>query len=111
VPKLRWLPSARANFVDIVEYITRESGSASVGKRFYGVLRDKCAKLASLRATVGIARPELGHGVRSFPFRGYVIFFRYRGGFFEVINVLEGHRDFDAFFAREQSPKTDSDPQ
>src|SRR5262245_8660395 len=25
VPKLRWLPSAQANFVEIVEYITRES--------------------------------------------------------------------------------------
>jgi toxin ParE1/3/4 len=110
VPKLRWLPSAQANLVDIVEYITRQSGNAAVARRFYKILRDKCAKLASLRATVGVARPELRQDIRSFPFRGYIIFFRYREGVFEVINVIEGHRDFDAFFAREKSQEADPDP-
>jgi toxin ParE1/3/4 len=63
------------------------------------LLRAKCRKLASLRAKLGIARPELHVDIRSFPFRGYVIFFRYRDELFEVVNILEGHRDFDSFFA------------
>jgi len=36
---------------------------------------------------------------RSIAFRGYVIFFRYEGNMLEIVNVLEGHRDIDAYFA------------
>jgi toxin ParE1/3/4 len=70
-----------------------------MGRRFVATLKNKCTNLASLRATMGVARPELGQDIRSFPYRGYIIFFRYRGGFFEVVNIVEGHRDFDSFFA------------
>jgi len=54
--------------------------------------------LASLPGTLGQARPELRPDIRSTPFSGYVIFFRYEGDDFEVVNVLEGHRDVDAYF-------------
>ena len=30
--------------------------------------------------------------------KGYVIFFRYADHRFEVVNILEGHRDIEAFF-------------
>jgi len=36
--------------------------------------------------------------MRSFPYKGYVIFFRYVADRFEVVNILEGHRDIEAFF-------------
>ena len=36
--------------------------------------------------------------MRSFAFKGYVIFFRYEDDRFEVVNVLEGHRDVIAHF-------------
>ena len=111
MPRLRWLPSARGDLYRIIEYIARESKSTPTGRRFAAVLKDKCANLASLRATLGVARPELGIDIRSLPFRGYVIFFRYRGGYFEVINIIEGHRDFDAYFARTQATKSGSDPE
>jgi plasmid stabilization system protein ParE len=42
----------------------------------------------------GPARPD----IRSFAFKGYVIFFRYEGDGFEIVNVLEGHRDVIAYF-------------
>ena len=42
---------------------------------------------------MGRARPELLPGIRSFAFRGYLIFFRYQGDEFVVVNLLEGHRD------------------
>ena len=47
---------------------------------------------------MGRPRPELRADIRSFPFRGYMIFFRYHAGRFEVVNILEGHRDIEAFF-------------
>jgi plasmid stabilization system protein ParE len=47
---------------------------------------------------MGRARPELRWDLRSHPHKAYVIFFRYVGDVLEVVNVLEGHRDIDAFF-------------
>jgi plasmid stabilization system protein ParE len=61
-------------------------------------LREKCHKLAALDATHGRARPELRGDIRSFPYQGYLIFFRYRDERFEVVNILEGHRDIESFF-------------
>jgi len=64
-------------------------------------LREQCRKLASLPGTLGRARPELRSDMRSFPYKGYVIFFRYAGDRFEVVNVLEGHRDTISYFREE----------
>ena len=46
---------------------------------------------------MGIVSPQ---SLLSFPFRGYVIFFRYQAETFEVVNVLEGHRDFLSLFTQ-----------
>jgi plasmid stabilization system protein ParE len=98
VPRLVYLASARRDFGAILAYITRESGHLSVGRGFVELLRQQCRKLASLPGTLGRPRPELRTDVRSFPFKGYVIFFRYEGDTLEIVNVLEGHRDIDAYF-------------
>ena len=79
-------------------YIAESSGSAALGEAFARKLRDQCHKLASFDATVGRARPELRADIRSFPYKGYVIFFRYAGDRFEVVNILEGHRDVEGYF-------------
>jgi hypothetical protein len=39
VPRLVYLASARRDFEDILEYITKQSGNLVVGKRFADVLR------------------------------------------------------------------------
>jgi toxin ParE1/3/4 len=96
VPRLRTLPSAKADLVNILEYITRESGSLIIGRRFVGALRLQCRELAALPGTLGRARPELRPDIRSFPFKGYVILFRYVDDAFEVVNIIEGHRDIEA---------------
>lgn len=96
--QLVYLASARSDFADILEYITRESGSLAIGRGFVDVLRQQCRKLASLPGTLGRSRPELRPDIRSFAFRGYVIFFRYDGARFEVVNVREGHRDIITYF-------------
>ena len=105
--QLVYLAAARRDFADILEYITRESGSLAIGRGFVDLLRMQCRKLASLPGTLGRPRPELRPDIRSFPCKGYVIFFRYSGDRFEVVNVLEGHRDIVAYFqsdTREAAP-------
>lgn len=98
MPRLVYLPAAQRDLISILAYITRDSGSLATGKRFIGQLRQHCAKLAGLPGTFGRTRPELRADIRSVPFKGYVIFFRYAGDAFEVVNILEGHRDIDAHF-------------
>jgi plasmid stabilization system protein ParE len=96
--RLVYLSSARQDFRDILRYITVESGNRSVGRAFVDRLQQQCRKLASLPGTMGRARPELRPDIRSAAFRGYVIFFRCDAETFEVVNVLEGHRDIDSYF-------------
>jgi toxin ParE1/3/4 len=98
LPRLRMLPSAKADLVNILEYITRESGNLSVGRRFVDALRQHCRKFATLPGTLGRARPELRSDIRSMAFKSYVIFFRYVGDTFEVVNIIEGHRDIEALY-------------
>jgi plasmid stabilization system protein ParE len=101
VRRLVYLAAARRDFADILEFITRESGSLTIGRGFVARLRHECEALASLPGVLGRERPELLPGIRSFAFRGYVIFFRYQGTTLEIVNVLEGHRDIDAYFREE----------
>jgi toxin ParE1/3/4 len=103
VRRLVYLASARRDFADILEYITRESGSLAIGRGFVDLLRMQCRKLASLPGILGPPRPELRPDIRSFPFKGYVIFFRYEGDLFEAVNVLEGHRDIIGYFRNDTS--------
>ena len=99
-----FLASVRADFIAILTYVADESGSVAVGEAFVRRLRAKCHKLASLRGAIGRPRPALRPDIRSFPYMGYVIFFRYVGERFEVVNILEGHRDVDSYFGEQDEP-------
>ncbi|RJG45011.1 type II toxin-antitoxin system RelE/ParE family toxin [Mesorhizobium sp. DCY119] len=96
--ELRFSSEALDNLLDIAIYIATTTGSRFLAEAFVGELRQKCAGLASLPGTLGRERTELKPGLRSFAFKGYVIFFRYRDDIFEVVTVLEGHRDFIAYY-------------
>ena len=99
--RLTYLESAKQDFVHILRYITMESRSLTTGQQFVAALRQKCRHLANLPGHMGRPRPELRPEMRSFAFRGYVIFFRYVDDRFEIINVLEGHRDIEQHFEQE----------
>jgi toxin ParE1/3/4 len=75
--RLVYLTSARQDFRDILRYISKESGSRAIGRAFVDKLQTKCRTLAALPGLLGRARPELGPDIRCFPYKGYVIFFRY----------------------------------
>ena len=98
LPRLRYLASARSDLVEILTYITRESGSLAVGQNFVTALREKCRHLAGLPGQLGRHRPELRPDIRSVPYRGYVIFFRYVSDTFEVVDILHGSRDIEHHF-------------
>lgn len=93
-----FLASVRADFLAILTYIATESGSVGIAEAFVRRLRAQCHKLAAIEGVIGRARPELRPDIRSIPFGHNVIFFRYVGDRFEVVNILEGHRDIDSYF-------------
>ena len=96
-----FLASVRADLIAILSSIADSSGSVAVGEAFVQRLRAKCHKLAALEATLGRARPELRADIRSFPYKNHVIFFRYVDDRFEVVDILEGHRDIASYFGGE----------
>ena len=97
--ELVYLDSAVDDLDEILLRIVHESGQLEAGLRFTAQLRGQCAKLASLAGTLGQAQPALRPDLRSFPFKGYVILFRYQGDTFEVVSIIEGHRDIEGMFA------------
>ncbi len=107
--RLLYLVSAQRDINEIRKYIRRQSGNAKTGRDFASTLRRQCQKLASLPGTLGRPRPDIRPDLRSFPFKGYIIFFRYLPDTFEVINILEGHRDQPAYFTENPPQPTPDD--
>jgi toxin ParE1/3/4 len=98
VRRATFLVSVRADFRAILTYIADTSGSVAIGEAFVRKLRAKRHELAALEATLGRPRAELRPDIRSFPYKGYVIFFRYVAARFEVVNIVEGHQDVGSRF-------------
>jgi len=91
--RLRFSDQADDDLTHIALHIANETGDRAIATRFANRLRARCRRLASLSATLGTARPELGHDLRSTPAQGYVIFFRYEGTTIEIVTILHGSRD------------------
>ena len=90
------LPAARRDLEDTLEHLIDVSDNFPTARRFVSRLRQKCHEIASLPGTLGVARPDLRPDVRSVVYGSYVIIFRYVGDRFEVVRVIEGHRDLPA---------------
>lgn len=100
--RARFLDSAEADFNEIAWWIAEQSRSTEVADAFVDALRERCERFAVLDGSLGTARPELGLDIRSTPYKDYVIFFRYADEVVEIINVLNGRRDIDAYFSDEE---------
>ena len=91
--RLQFTEDADRDLIEIALHIPSESQSRELATAFVERLRAKCRHLASLPATLGTQRLELGDDLRSTPCQGYAIYFRYRDDVLEVVNVLHGSRD------------------
>jgi len=96
--RLILLDGAIRDLTDIGRYITRQSNDAQTGRRITKALRDQCFRFASLPGTLGRPRPEIRPDLRSFPFKRYIIFFRYRGDAMEVVKIASAHQDLPRLF-------------
>lgn len=103
--QLCFTPAAERDLAEIFDYIADASGSPETARRFAASVEMQCANLARLSSTLGRPRPELRSDLRSFPFKGYVIFFRYlEDDILEIVHIIAGHRDVIAIFAKDDDP-------
>ena len=100
---LRFTANAKQNIAHIYSFIEQQTGNIDSAEAFARLLNRQCRKLAERPGTLGVARPELHPDIRCFPFRGYLIFFRYLGDdTLEIVNILEGHRDVIVAFGKDE---------
>jgi len=93
-------PLAQADLDAIWDYI-EERSSEELAVNF---LRKLYAKLETLARSPHIGRPrdELLPGLRSFPFKDYLIFYFPLTNGIEVVRVLYGRRDIERIFQEEE---------
>ena len=101
--RLIFTPAAKTDLLDIAHYIEVQSGHIDVAEAFVGKLVAHCERIARSPVLLGRSRPELLPDIRSVASGKYLIFIRYIGptdspDTVEVVNILRGRRDLEAFF-------------
>jgi toxin ParE1/3/4 len=93
-------PQTDSDLDDIWYYVASESGSLEIADRLVDSIAEQFLLLAEY-PHIGRRRDEdLREGVRSFPVRGYVIFYRVQDADVVILRVLHGSRDVKAQFGR-----------
>lgn len=91
-------PAASRDLEEIGDYIHAENPAAAM--RLIAALRTRCARIANAPRG-GTPRFNLWPGLRSVPFRRYVIFYTLDGNRVRIERILHGARDIDAIFDAE----------
>ena len=87
---LQFSPAAEADLAEIALFIAVDDPERAL--TFVDELQGACTVLLDY-PLVGVARPELGHGLRSKPYRRYMIYYRVLEGVVRVERCLHGSRD------------------
>jgi toxin ParE1/3/4 len=88
--RLRFSGRAELDLIEIGDFIALDS--ASNAGRFVAGLEEYCRVLEA-HPLLGRAREELLPGLRSLPYRRYVIFYRVTADDIEIVRVLHSARD------------------
>lgn len=88
-------PEAEIDLLEIWLYIAEDSPENA--DRFQDKLANKARKLSE-SSEIGIDRPELGQGLKSFPVDRYLLYYRSIQTGIELVRVLHGSRDIQALF-------------
>ena len=86
---------AVADLTDIWLYIAE--GNPENADRFISKIHEKCLMLAQ-SPHIGRQRDELARGIRSFPIKRFLIFYRINEDMVEIVRVLSGYRDIEQLF-------------
>ncbi len=93
--RLRISKQAREDLVDVWQYIALDSFENA--DKFVDMIYDKCTELVST-PEMGRKRDDLILGLRSFPVKRYMIFYRIKKSYVEIVRVLSAYRDLSVLF-------------
>ena len=93
--EIRISPRARSDLTEIWSYIADDS--VANADAFIDKLHETIQVLANQSGS-GRRREELAPGILSFPFGGYMIFYRASNDAIEIVRVLHGARDIQTIF-------------
>ncbi|MEO5759519.1 MAG: type II toxin-antitoxin system RelE/ParE family toxin [Mesorhizobium sp.] len=88
---LRLRPEAEADIEAIALYIAEDSPSAAL--RWYEEIHAQCRRIADMPG-MGIARPEVRPGLRTFSAGNYLILYRQIENGAEIVRVIHGARQW-----------------
>ena len=95
MPELIISPEAESDLLEIWFYIAQDSPVNA--DRFLDKLEEKALKLCEF-SEIGLDRPELAEGLKSFPVDHYLLYYRPTSTGIELARVLRGSRDINALF-------------
>jgi len=93
--RYRLSPEARLDLLQIREYIARDNPSAAA--KTIRSIRDVVRTVISRFPEAGAFCDNLATGLRCFPIRSYVVYYRFDNDV-EVVRVLHGAREVSAIF-------------
>ncbi|MCK5153031.1 MAG: type II toxin-antitoxin system RelE/ParE family toxin [Spirochaetales bacterium] len=71
--------------------------SPDIADKFIDEIYNKCIVLSE-NPDLGRKRDNLLPGIRSFPFKRYILFYRKEQNIIEIIRILSAYRDIDSIF-------------
>ncbi|PIE69928.1 MAG: plasmid stabilization protein [Deltaproteobacteria bacterium] len=94
--KVVFSPEAIADLEDIWLYIARVSlaRADSFLDKLYLFCKDHLAAFPE----IGTAKAYLDREILAFPYKNYMIYYRYQASLIEIIRILHGSRDLPAVF-------------
>ena len=92
--RYRLSPLAELDLEEIWLYVAQDSGVALADRLIHVIARG--LDLLAAHPDAGRARDEIGTGLRSFPVKSYVIYYRTSEQGVRVSRVLHGKRDQEA---------------
>ncbi len=93
----RLAPQAEADLEDLAFYVFLESGSLEVADLLIESITQRFDLLAA-HPHAGRPRDNLRPGIRSFPVRGHLVFYRIDDSDVVIVRVVSGGRDLDELF-------------
>lgn len=93
--RVRLSKRAKGDLDEIWLYIARDSTKAA--DDFVEFLVSKLPLLAE-QPEMGSRRPELAPDLRSFPVKNYLILYRKRESWLEIVRIVSGYRDLKGLF-------------
>ncbi len=99
---VEYRPDALEDIEAIFLYVLEASSNFTTASNFTDRIFKRCESVGNTPRG-GVARPDLGEGIRIVPFeKTAVILYRLNGEVVEVVNVFYGGRDYEAIFGNKR---------